>query len=163
MTALIVFAAKYLFLVILLCAGGIILMLPKDRWAGYVVTACLAALLAIVLTQIAGAAHYDPRPFTRGVPALVPHTADNGFPSDHTVLSVTAALLALQASRRVGAGLLLLAAVVGIGRIVAGLHAPIDVLAGAAIGALAVVTASCVWRLLDRLIWGRRDQEETWT
>ena len=144
MATLIVFAAKYLFAVIALGMVGVGAGLRREQRAAYLLTAVVAGLLAVVLTKTASALYFDPRPFTLGVPALIPHDPDNGFPSDHVVLSVTAAFLALVGTRWIGLGLFFLALIVGIARVLAGLHAPVDVVAGAVIGIIAVLGANWI-------------------
>lgn len=139
MESLIVLGAKYLFAVIVVGAATPLLWLPrKERWA-YLTTAVICGILAFGLTKLAGNLYFDPRPFTHGVRSLIPHEADNGFPSDHTVLSFTAALLCLRVSKPYGAALLILAGMVAASRVLAGVHETLDVVAAAAIGGISVV------------------------
>lgn len=146
MTHLIVFGAQYLFAFVLIGAAAVVLKLPREWRNLCLKQAVIAGLLALVLTKVAGSLYFDPRPFTHGAPALIAHAPDNGFPSDHTVLCMTAALLAFTVSRRVGAVLLLFTALVALCRVLSGIHTPLDVVAGAVIGLLSFALALQVTR-----------------
>ena len=148
MNTLIILGAKYLFAVVVLGAAVVGLVLPKERRLLFVAQAVLTTVIALALTKLAGALYFDPRPFTHGVTALIAHEADNGFPSDHTVLSVAAATIALQANRKLGMYLLALALVVGFCRFAAGLHSPLDVVTGALIGAVSAWLGYILAKLL---------------
>ena len=137
MNALIILGAKYLFLAVLAGAFGVFWTIEKVQRRTFVVTAVVATIVAIVLTKSAGALYFDPRPFTHGVTALIPHEPDNGFPSDHTVLSFAAASIAYVFSKKFGIALLVIALLVGVCRVLAGIHSPIDIIAGALIGIVA--------------------------
>ncbi len=149
MDTLIIVGAKYLFAAILLFAIAPLVWLPKDQKRNYVILGFGSAVLSIILTKLAGLCYVDPRPFTQGVHALMEHEADNGFPSDHTVLSVTAALLCFRLNRELGVAALLLAAIVGACRVLSGVHHPVDAFAGAAIGIVAVLATGTVQRQLN--------------
>jgi undecaprenyl-diphosphatase len=99
--------------------------------------------------------------FARDRPSVVPHLviADSGsFPSGHSMLSAViyptlGALLARFARRRGNQVLPIVAAIavtvlVGISRLVLGVHYPTDVLAGWSAGA---AWAGFVWLAVDRL------------
>lgn len=146
MTFLIIFGAKYLFAFVLLVAVAVALRLPRERQKLFLKQAVIAGVLAFVLTKLAGGLYFDPLPFTHGVPALIPHAPDNGFPSDHTVLCMTAALLTFVVSRRVGAVLLLFTALVALCRVLSGVHTPLDVVASAVIGLLSLTLSLQVTR-----------------
>jgi len=138
MDSLIIFGAKYLFAIVLVGAIAPLFWLPpKDRRI-YVVLAAISGILAFSLTKGVGAIYFDPRPFTHGIHSLIPHEADNGFPSDHTALSFTAAIVGLSASRPLGIGLVGFASLVGLCRVLSGVHNPLDVVAGAVIGLISV-------------------------
>ncbi|MCA1731872.1 MAG: phosphatase PAP2 family protein, partial [Actinobacteria bacterium] len=87
----------------------------------------------------------DPRPFTvEHFRPLIPHAADNGFPSDHALLA--AALVALVALVDVPLALpfVLLAIVIDWARVDAGIHHLIDVLGSSVFVALATVIAPLI-------------------
>lgn len=154
MNVIITFGAKYLFAAVLIGALVPLITQSRDKRITYLFIAIASGLIAFALTKFAGMLYFDPRPFTHGIRALISHEADNGFPSDHTVLSFVAATVCFQATKLVGSFLVFLATIVAICRVSSGVHWPIDAIAGALIGAGAVVLASC----LVTQITARRNQ-----
>lgn len=138
MNNIIIFGAKYLFAVVLVGSALPLTFLDRRGRISYIVTATISGVLAFGFTKLAGIAYFDPRPFTHGVHSLIPHEADNGFPSDHTVLAFTAALLTLKTSKPLCIGLVLFAAIVGVCRVLAGIHSPLDVIVGVVLGVVSV-------------------------
>jgi membrane-associated phospholipid phosphatase len=78
-----------------------------------------------------------------GLPALpdCPAAGDWSFPSNHATLAAALAVGIVLVRPRLGALAVLVAAAVGVLRMLAGAHYPHDVLAGAALGAMAVAVA----------------------
>jgi undecaprenyl-diphosphatase len=108
-------------------------------------------LLSLVGTRVVS----SPRPFiVTGRPALIPSATDNGFPSDHTLLVATVAAVITLVDRRAGAVFWALALVVGVARVLAGVHHPIDV-AGSVV--IALIAAGIY--LLARMLWERRSRQ----
>ena len=142
MNLLIVITAKYVVYVILLAAAVLWFTRPKtDRWP-LAVNGVLAAAIGLLLTKLAGKLYYDPRPFVvHHLTPLISHAADNGFPSDHTVLSALVAFWAFQVSRLWGTVLLVLAIAVGASRVAAHVHSPQDIVGGFVIAGVAVLLA----------------------
>lgn len=121
-------------------------------------SALAAFVLATILGRLAGLLHYNEQPFhvLEGANQLVGHAIDNSFPSDHTMLffAVCSSFFLYRAAGRYG--WMLLALAVGIARIMAGVHYPLDVLVGALCGMigafsfyLLVQKARCFDGLLD--------------
>ncbi len=136
---LIVFAAKYLFAIIAIAmaVGG--LTLPGLDRRRFIIMAVAASLLAYLLTQVATRVYMDPRPLVLNqFTPLVPHGTDNGFPSDHSVVSFTAAFIIWPYRRFLSIGLTLLAGLVGAARVISGAHHLLDV-----VGAVGIAAASC--------------------
>lgn len=93
--------------------------------------------LAYLLAKLGSALYESPRPFVlSGIPPLVPHASDNGFPSDHTLFSAALAVLVLRYDKRVGFVLFVLACLVGTARVLAGIHHGVDI-----IGSLLIASA----------------------
>ena len=114
-------------------------------------------LLALALAAIGGRLYYDPRPFvTEHVAPLFAHAADNGFPSDHALLTSFLGFTVLMYSRKVGAILLAVAVAVGAARVAAHVHSARDIVGSFVFSALAAVI---VERLTTsprlRARWGR--------
>jgi len=85
----------------------------------------------------------------RHVAPLIPHDADNGFPSDHTELVFACAFLLLPFSRRVSAAAGIVGAAVGAARIASLLHSPLDICAGIGFAGIANVAACAIVRRKD--------------
>lgn len=151
LNTLIIFAAKYLFLLLAGIACVWFVWLPRQQKKEVVVIGLVTGLLALLLGRIIAAIYFDPRPFVSGhFTPVIPHEPDNGFPSDHTLLSSAIAMTVLLRDRRVGAVLWLLAVLVGIGRIASGLHSPTDVIGSFILAAVAGVVADRVARRIFR-------------
>lgn len=96
--------------------------------------------LAFVLAKLLGALFNDPRPFVSDhVQSLIAHVADNGFPSDHTLLTMTIASVVFVYQRKLGILLALVAFLVGYARVLAGIHHMIDITGAMVIAIVAVV------------------------
>lgn len=151
-SSVIAIAAQVLPFLPVLAAVVVWLLASRSKKKQLAVLAITAAVLATVFIYVAGAVHEDPRPFVADPsrPPLFPHSADNGFPSDHTVYAATAALLVLTVRRRLGAALVVVAAVGGLGRVAANVHHVQDIAAALIIAALAVHAA------LFLTAWSRR-------
>src|SRR5450759_1812246 len=87
----------------------------------------------VVLIKVAAAIYTDPRPFVvdLSIKPLFAHPADNGFPSDHTALAATVALVVMMYRRWLGAGLLAAGIVLGAARVAAHVHHAPDIARGA--------------------------------
>jgi len=148
MNAMIVAVAQYLLFFILAAAGVIWLYLPRQDKVSLAAQAIVSLVIAVALIKVAAATHTDPRPFVvdPSIKPLFVHAADNGFPSDHTAVATTVALLVMMYRRWLGSVLLAASIVVGIARMAAHVHHAQDIGAGVLIGVLAVGIASATWR-----------------
>lgn len=147
-------ASAKLFAVALL----IMLVLPQTRKAAIV--AAMATPIALGLAAALAALVTRARPFasTDTVHRLIAHAADNGFPSDHATASFAIATAIFISRRKLGAGLLVAAAALGVSRVAAGVHWPTDILAGAACGVVAALLAAWAWRRLAPRVEPRLDR-----
>ena len=90
--------------------------------------AVIALPLTYIVAKIISNFYYDPRPFVVGqFTPLLPHAADNGFPSDHTLLSSAVAAVIFFFHRKLGAFLFVVAFMVGMARVFAGIHHSVDI------------------------------------
>lgn len=138
MDSVIIFCAKYLFVVVVLLYLWAIYQASRRDRKALVVSLIIAGVVAVILDKIGGKVYYDPRPFvSQHITPLIQHSADNGFPSEHTILSMTIGILLLYYRRRLGALAVIVAYVVGVARIAAHVHSPIDIIGGIVIGAIA--------------------------
>jgi undecaprenyl-diphosphatase len=102
----------------------------------------IALPLAYVLARIAGLFYHHPQPFVvEGFEPLIPHAVDNAFPSDHMLIASVFAVVGFLSNQWFGLSLFVFAALVAIGRVAAGLHYPIDIVASGLLAILAVYIA----------------------
>jgi undecaprenyl-diphosphatase len=143
------FTAEYLFIVIILLEGAYLLAFHRARWLELFVAAAFIGGVAYLISLAANHLIQDPRPFMAGgfVP-MIPGSADNGFPSDHTLLLGATAAVTLLASRRAGLFGLLGAILVGLARVYAGVHHLADIAGSLAIVGLAFLIYTGARRLL---------------
>ena len=154
---LIVAVAQYLPFLIPVVAGIVWLFLPRRDKFGLAVQGVVALVIAVVLIQLAAVAHTDPRPFVvdPSIRPLFSHPRDNGFPSDHTTLAATVALLVMVYRRWVGAALLAASVLVGVARVAAHVHHGQDIVAGVLIAVVAVGATSAAWAWFRPRLTGR--------
>lgn len=90
--------------------------------------AVLAFPLSFIIGKILNRIIINPRPFVvEGVQPLIAHTADNGFPSDHTLLAATIASVVWVYNKKLGWVLFGVALIIGAVRVWAKVHHPIDI------------------------------------
>ncbi|MDA0700677.1 MAG: phosphatase PAP2 family protein [bacterium] len=129
----------------------VVTYLAIDARAGR--TIGVALMLSFMLNQYAKGAFDTPRPFTLDpsvarTERAVAGALGPGFPSGHAQSSVTFWILAAVLARRAwftGAAILIVAAV-AFSRVYLGVHVPLDVVGGLALGALVVAAAVAVVR-----------------
>jgi len=112
--------------------------------------------LALTIAHFLSGLVDRPRPFVahpHAVHLFAAHAPDASFPSDHATAAFAIAMTVWLRDRRWGAALLVLAALLAVGRVALGLHYPADVVAGALLGmgCALLVNAPPVRRRLDRL------------
>jgi undecaprenyl-diphosphatase len=97
----------------------------------------LAAVCGVyAVSEVLGALWPRQRPFARlsEIEALVRHDAGRSFPSRHVASGLAMAAIGGRAHPRLGLLMSLVAWLLGLSRVAAGLHYPTDVLAGAVLG-----------------------------
>ena len=153
LNTLIIFGAQYLYLVIIIAALVYLWRQPKElRWK-IALMAVLALPLTYIVAKIISNFYYDPRPFVVGqFTPLLPHGADNGFPSDHTLLSSAVAAVIFFFHRKLGLWLFAVAFAVGASRVFAGIHHFADIFGSMVI---AFVVTYVVFEYIFPKVWGR--------
>ncbi len=142
---LFIFGAKYLYLVIIAVAGSYFLMQARGAQKQIALLGAILLPLTYLAAKIAGMIYYNPRPFVQtGIASLIPHVADNGFPSDHTLICAAITLLIYAFHKKLAIGLGVLTILVGLSRVAAGVHHLVDVL-GSLLIALAVFIVIKQW------------------
>lgn len=147
----IVLIAKDLIYVAALLTLWAWLRLPAAERLGFLVRFALAGILAVALSKGIAHFYYDTRPFVALQRApLLPHAADNGFPSDHTTLTMLAALVTLPYSRRTGYLLVACSLLIGAARVASLVHSPIDIAGSVAIAAVSAGAVLALPRALNK-------------
>jgi undecaprenyl-diphosphatase len=115
-------------------------------------------VLALVLSVVAAHFYYDTRPFvTHHLTPIIPHAADNGFPSDHALFTSFLAFTMALYSRRTAIVLLVIALLASWARVAAHIHNPIDIVGSFAIAAISVVVVRVVTKW-----WHNRRKTSNW-
>ncbi len=155
MDSIIAFCAQYLFLLVMLGAGVAWLKTARDQRLKFLASIVVAGMLAYALAKIAGKLYYDPRPFVaEHIKSLVQHAADNGFPSDHALLTATLAVVTYFYNKKIAMGMALLTIIVGVARILAAVHSPLDIAGGWILGS----TGAIVSYYIVMWYWQTRDK-----
>lgn len=154
---IIIFAASKLHIILAVIGVVYFLFANVRQKVTLVVLGATALPLAYLLGKIAGMLWVTQRPFViLGVQPLVEHAADNGFPSEHTLYALVIAVVIWSVHKKLGTLLLVLALAVGIGRVFAYVHNPIDILGSA-------LVTLFVFQILARtaiLAWRKRIEEK---
>lgn len=138
MEAIIIFGAKYLFLLSPLIALVFFLKLPRQQRKSLALLGVFVLPVSYFVGWVVSQFYFSELPFVvGGFEPLIPHVADNGFPSHHTLFTAAIAAVVYVYNKNIGAYLWLIAILVGVSRMMAGVHHLIDVL-GAILIALLV-------------------------
>tara|TARA_B100000745_G_scaffold47277_1_gene28401 strand:+ start:8886 stop:9359 length:474 start_codon:yes stop_codon:yes gene_type:complete len=139
MDEIIVFLASKLHVVIVVTAIVIFLLSSRQKRVTLALTAITALPLSYLLGKLANFFYYTERPFSElGIAPLVPHIADNGFPSEHTLYAMVIAITVFFVNKKWGLLLMILAILVGVGRVLAYVHNPIDIIGAVLVASVAV-------------------------
>lgn len=158
-----IFTAQYL---VFLTGALAVVILALRLWSQprlvvvrWLVAAGLVLVLSYVLAQVGAMLYTDPRPFTTsGVPPLIAHAPDNGFPSDHALLAAALVALVALVDWRWALPLALLVVLVVLvdwARVGTGLHHPVDVVGSSVCVAVAFLIAWPVALLIVRWLTPR--------
>lgn len=132
----IIFSSKYL--IYLLVVLYLIYLFPKSNSVKKrIISLSLFSLpAAFIVSRILSNFYYSTRPFVeQNFTPLISHAADNGFPSDHALLSFALASIVFASSKKWGVIFFILGIGIGLSRILAGIHSPLDILGSFFIGA----------------------------
>ncbi len=107
---------------------------PSARWLGFV---SIATLIAAFVTEILKWVVFrHPRPFVAldGVVQLINISSFDSFPSQYATVFAAIATVVWMHNRRIGVILAIVAIFIGVSRVMAGIHYPLDIAAGWFIG-----------------------------
>ena len=94
MNQLIIFSANYLYFFVIGIAVLSLLILDNSAKKNIIKLALLTLPASFIIAKVLNAIFYNPRPFVvEHVQPLIQHATDNGFPSDHTLLTMTVAAI----------------------------------------------------------------------
>ncbi len=118
----------------------------------------VALLVASAVVKGLNLVFVRPRPFTAhdGVHLLFYHPSDSSLPSNSATVAFVFAMGAGIRSRWLGLAGIILGTLLGLARIIGGVHYPLDIVAGALLGSGAVLLARHYSRLLAPLVRGVR-------
>lgn len=141
--SLVVFVGTYLIFVTL--AVGFLYFLYTDRKIDFLLLGWVGVTLAFLVGKVAGLLWYNPLPFmVDGFEPLIAQNPGNGFVSDHTVVAAGVAAVFYFFDKRISAGLFAVAALIGLARVLGGVHHTVDVVGAfvVAVAAVAIARAS---------------------
>lgn len=147
MKILIVFLARFLIYFYFLAIPFFWFLGQKKLAINIVLSAAIVRIIKFILDFF----YYTPRPFINNPsllldPSLKPWLIDSSFFSSHAAVSFAIAATIFIAHKQLGAVFLFGAALISFSRVSAGVHYPLDVLAGALFG---ITTALIINRLIN--------------
>jgi len=109
---------------------------------------CFSGGIAWILSKILKILIHTPRPFD-AFDHVRPLFSEAGyaFPSGHTAIAFAIAFALYFINKKVGYFFMFFALLIGLARITAGVHFPIDILGGFVLGAVVAVSVNKVWNL----------------
>ena len=122
----------------------------RQRYQLGLMVALTSMALSSLVVLMVNAQYFRPRPFDAvDVTLLMYMPTDSSFPANAMAATFGLAAAVWGVNRKVGAALLVAAGIYGFARVMAGVHYPLDIVGGAAIG---VVIAFFVFKLRDLLM-----------
>jgi undecaprenyl-diphosphatase len=118
-----------------------------SRKLRFIVLIIVSGAVAYAGAKLAGHLYYDPRPFVVGhFKPYFPHSTDNGFVSDHTLLGSVLAFACFRYSHTAGYLAIIAAVLVGSARVVAGVHHIQDVIGALVVAGISVLVVNLIMR-----------------
>ena len=135
----IIFLATRLYFLVLLGGAIFALLIPKTKQVKLCWITFFTLPLSFILSRVVSYLYFNPRPFvSHDFDPLIFHVADNGFPSDHMLLVSVISMIVYTFNKPIGIGLIVLSVLVGLGRVLSGVHHLLDIL-GSFVIAVSVV------------------------
>ena len=150
---LVIFFAKYVYLVVIAIVVIYGLLQPRPVQKKMLLLTIICLPLIYIFAKIGSHFFYDTRPFvTHHIKPLIPHAPDNGFPSDHTLISAAFASVLFVFNKKWGIVAGVLAVLVGVSRVYAQIHSPIDILGSIVISIVVVGVVVIYLKRFTRLL-----------
>lgn len=148
---LFIFGAKYLFLFSFLVAGLFFALTDSQKKKKMVRYSVWFLPILFICSRILALLYYNPRPFiSEQIVPLISHSANNGFPSDHTLIAAALAGIVTFFNRKIAFLLWAMAIVVGASRVYVGVHHWIDVFASLVLTIVVAYIVFSALRLRDK-------------
>ena len=142
MSFIIIFVANYLLWFVVIAALLVGYKLKRAEQKMLIKLAIIAFPLAYIFAKIGGHFYYDPRPFAvEHIKPLFPHPVDNGFPSDHTLLTMALAAVLFTYNKKLGIIFGVFSLCIGFARVLANVHHSIDIIGSVFFAILATYIA----------------------
>ncbi len=126
MNSLIIITAQYVFFVYILLFILYVAYLwlhQRSKFLSFLLLSIISFPLSLNIAKILAHFIYDLRPFVVGhIKPLFVHAADNGFPSDHILLTMTIASVVIVYNKKLGILLTTIAICIGTARVLAHIH-----------------------------------------
>ena len=124
----------------------------RERNQRGVMTAVLGLAFADLAIEVLNSFMYRPRPFeTLDVSLLFYRPVDSSFPANPAAVGFAVAVAVLTWNRKMGVALLAIATVFSLARVYAGVAYPLDILGGAAVGAMGSLLGALLLRWAEPL------------
>ena len=140
MNAFMILVAKYFFIIPVLMPIVYGLFQPRPVQKRMLLLAVISLPLTYIVAKIGSHFYFDPRPFVvMHVHPLIPHIADNGFPSDHELISAAFASILFVFNKKWGIVAFILAILIGYSRVYTLVHHPLDIVGSFVISIVVMV------------------------
>ncbi len=148
-TLLVELAAKYFIIIPVALAAYYYFRNPNER-KRMLGVGIITFIVAGIFLILAGEVYYNPRPFVENntIP-LIPHSPDNGFPSNHALLAATISAILFLFSKKLSVYGWILTVLIGGARVYAQVHHTVDILGSVFIAILATIIAFFTYRWFE--------------
>lgn len=132
-------------------AAAVLLLLkrlPSLARRQLLLAAATAVILALFVNTAISVFYFRLRPFAAldFLPQILVSPLSKSFPSDHAAVAFALAAVVFRRNAKIGRWLLLAAALVAFGRVLAGVHYLFDIAAGALVGGLSAMAAAALMK-----------------
>lgn len=137
--SIVIFCGEYLPYILVLAVALLLIFSKKDKILKlrFLIFSAISVFTArIVITEIIRYFYFHPRPFVvlNDINQLISHDPTGSFPSGHAVFFFALATAVYFLNKKASIIFFIGAILISISRVIAGIHWPLDILSGAAIG-----------------------------
>ncbi|KKR45012.1 MAG: Bacitracin transport permease protein BCRC [Parcubacteria group bacterium GW2011_GWA2_40_14] len=136
---IIIFFAEYVYILIAGIAFCFVILSDTPTRKAVLAIGVFSSVIALIADKVLNQIIVSPRPFVvENITPLFPHVASNGFPSEHALFAMVIASTIFLHNKKLGSVLIVLTLGIGVARILANVHYPVDIFGGLVIGLVAV-------------------------